>query len=787
MQTYFSAKELAELKVPGLPGSARRIQMRAAEQGWARQRRGQLGGEIEYAIDALPLEAQRFIVIRQQAAGATVLAGAPTSAVAIAAVEAGGHILPELGDVVAEVASARTQMKAEARNAIIARRGAARVKLATKSERAQSKGYARSEVLQACDDWLKAQCNVALAASTKPMGQHQGEHLFCAEYNAGRIEVHPATRERLPRLSKPSLDRWRKRLNGDGLAGLADNHKGRTGTGKIDGDEALQAITVRQAVNNLHVRAPRILDEMRAEVREEGMLKHLWKPRMTRREIDAALPSESAILRWLRQLYDKDGNVINAIKDPDRHRGQMKSAFGKSDENITEFGQLWELDSTPGDILLADGKRYIVIGALDVWSRNAQLLVVPTAKATGLAAMFRKVLLDPLWGVPQTIRIDNGSDYVSKHMKDVYSDLEIDVWRCPPGQPQKKPFIERFFRTFSHSLLELLPGFVGHNVAERKTIESRQAVEKRSARKKFELTQDLERKLVTHGGDIELRLTRAQFQAHCDRWLKMYHQKRHETLGMTPFQQRASWKGELPRVPERALDVLLMEGTTRNVGKECITFERHTYGAAELGANWRGKMVRIKYDAADAGTLFVFHPEAENGFICKAICPEILGVPRAEIAAKISAADVRYYSDGKRRIKALASKANGEASAERILRFYEEQDSKLTLFRGPTYEHETAMLTAAALAVAGEPAPVPNAAPSDYERRIKEELQSGSNAKRVDEEPWERALRLEITLEDLGAIGETDLAWLERFRLKPAYDAVKWTLDDRREGGRAAI
>lgn len=769
-QTHFSARELADLQAPGLPGSVRRIKMKATDAGWPSRRRPGKGGELEYPIDALPLEAQAHIREQLKASQAVVLTGAPVITTRAAAPVPVEPI--DLEAIAREAAAERVKREEEERRQLIERRAAARVKMATKPEKSLTKAYARSEILGACEAWIKAKREEDIKAGLKPVTMTEGEHLFCHEYNSGRVEVHPATRERIPRVHKASIERWRKKREQEGQAGLMDKHQGRKGSGKIDSDERLQGIIVRQAANNLHVRVPLILDEMRSQVKRGGHLEHLWTAGMTREEIDRVLPSETSIHRWLRKFMERDGNLLDAIKDPDGHRSRRKSAFGDADENIVQFGQLWELDSTKGDVLLADGKRYVVIGCMDVWSRNAKLLVVPTAKAVGIGAMFRKALLDPMWGVPRSIRIDNGSDYISNHMLDIYRDLEIEPWVCPPGQPQKKPFIERFFGTFARSLVEFLPGFIGHNVAERKAIESRQAHEARMARKRLELAEEASRKLVHVGGELQVRMTPEEFQRFCDNWLKMYHHKKHGALaGMTPFQKRASWSGELPRVPERALDVLLLEGEKRVVGKEGIRFDNHTYASEELDARWRGKMVRIKYDAADAGFLYVFHPEAENGFICKAICPEIVGVARAELAAKIQAADGKYYSDGKRRIRALAKQAGDGTPHDRILGMYEEIDSTLTLFRSPSFEHTTPMLEAAAAAVVDEPLPA-LPAPLTLDEQAAAEAVFSRSLPNEDLFDWERAIYLEEKQEATGELTPAERVELEHMQRMPGYEFV---------------
>ena len=49
----------------------------------------------------------------------------------------------------------------------------------------------------------------------------------------------------------------------------------------------------------------------------------------------------------------------------------------------------------------------------------------------------------------------------------------MNVSRSNAYSGWEKPHIERFFRTLSHGLIELLPAYIGHCVADRQVIEAR--------------------------------------------------------------------------------------------------------------------------------------------------------------------------------------------------------------------------------------------------------------------------------------------------------------------------
>ncbi len=125
--------------------------------------------------------------------------------------------------------------------------------------------------------------------------------------------------------------------------------------------------------------------------------------------------------------------------------------------------------------------------------------------------------------------------------------LEIDHDVAPPFTPECKPFIERGFGTFSHDLLELCAGYIGHSVAERKDIEARRSFAQR---------------LMKQGETIEMRMSPEELQQFCDEWTEnIYGIAPHSGLnGRSPFEMAAGWTGTVRSIDdERALDVLLSE------------------------------------------------------------------------------------------------------------------------------------------------------------------------------------------------------------------------------------
>ena len=87
----------------------------------------------------------------------------------------------------------------------------------------------------------------------------------------------------------------------------------------------------------------------------------------------------------------------------------------------------------------------------------------PSSLRTSLAmrqAIWRKA--DPHWqvcGIPDVLYVDNGADFVSKHLEQVAVDLKIRLVFSTPGKPQGRGKIERFFRTVNEMFLCDLEGY----------------------------------------------------------------------------------------------------------------------------------------------------------------------------------------------------------------------------------------------------------------------------------------------------------------------------------------
>ena len=395
----------------------------------------------------------------------------------------------------------------------------------------------------------------------------------------------------------------------------------------------------------------------------------------------------STVRRWLRRHREQNKRAIGAVTDPDRHRSRRKPAAGDMAAGIRRPNQLWELDSTIADVICRDGRRRALCAAIDIYTRSSLFLVAPTSRATALAALLRLCLLE--WGVPETVRTDEGADYTSKHFLGVLADLEIEHRPCPPYTPEAKPFVERVIGTISRGLFAYLPGFAGHNVAQAQALRSRKSFAARRG----------ETPSVTLGADLDPEA----LQERIDVWASaVYARSPHAGLGgASPFERATSWAGPLRRIgDERALDALLEEPIGRTVQKKGIAFERGFCIAGELGA-LVGEKVCIRRDPAARGRIHVYRAMDDGrpgAFVCIAADPAKTDIDQAETAARMKAAGSAADRKARGRARDLKRRLKPEAAMDDVLAYQAERAEKVVALPRRAEAHEPPALAEAAAA-----------------------------------------------------------------------------------------
>ena len=335
---------------------------------------------------------------------------------------------------------------------------------------------------------------------TKDLNQGLGEERFAAFFGAGLIkDVAPWVIDKISTVSAPTLRRWRGDREKNGLPGLLGGYGNRKGQRK--------AVTSEQSAFIVsHIKA-------KPHIRGEHIFKMICKTFESH-------PSRRTVYRFINDWKEKNSELFALSEDPRRWKNSYMAAFGDASADVPDFGHTVEMDSTPSDLVDIDGRRLAVIGAIDIFSRRAVMIIAPTSKSIAIAACMRKAMLT--WGIFSRVRKDNGKDYQSSHIDAITSALKIETPELPKYSPEKKPYIERFFGTFSRGLEELLPGFCGHSVNERQALREKETWAS---------------KIMEPGGVVEIPLTQEEFQSLADRWIEIYERTPHKGLGgKTPLE-----------------------------------------------------------------------------------------------------------------------------------------------------------------------------------------------------------------------------------------------------------
>ncbi len=513
--------------------------------------------------------------------------------------------------------------------------------------------YARRDLLKMRDEWLKA-----AGAPVK-----SGTIKFAAMYNEGLLPIPAAIQQTIVKISWPTLNRWHKAYQEKGIIALVPRYRNpQKETTKLTEDQ--MEFVLALLCTKPHIRYKGMMKALAARYRE--------------------IPGEGVVRRFVKSWKEKNASLYLYLTNPDKWRNQHQFALGSASENIVRLNQLWEFDSTPADLLLTDG-RYCLIGVIDVYSRRLKLHVSKTSRASAVAALLRKSLLD--WGVPEIAKTDNGSDYVSHHIVSVIDALQIEQQLCPPFTPECKPHIERVFKTFAHSYQEMMPGYIGHSVADRKDIEARNSFASR---------------IMGKGETVAINMTAEELQTYCDRWVNaLYHQEPHRGLNnRTPQQMVVGWKQSVQKIKnERALDILLAEAPDnhgiRVVGKDGIKVGSLTYIADNLPE--AKTKVKVKLDPLDLGIIYLFDAET-NEFLTVAKEPLRTGVDRAETGAKIKARQKKLVQEGAKELRKIARKQAVENIHDEILQHAESKQANIVPLPPREEEYTTPALEQAELA-----------------------------------------------------------------------------------------
>src|SRR5229473_3110158 len=465
---------------------------RASVQSMRRLARGRCGGGFEYHASILP-EPARVAIYQYE----LQFAAGPA-----------GDVPPAASSPLETAAAPGRDLNGAKRNSFVTsfeNDGKRRRALIEMPLWARRTADARAALLDALAHFAAA-ANAATATSPLILAR------FAESWNAGHITTDSDAHSLIQRVAAPTILRWHRLRARGGLAALAPRYGNRRGSGILDTNPAVRELLLAMIARyGKHLRAPRIAEAIAAK-------------------FPALRISKSAIRVFLRRWHRENASLSEAINNPDRWKGKYRIKIAKADEAIVRLNQEWQIDGTPGDVMLISDNiqgrsphldiaggveplrgstsahlklsRFHILALIDVFSRRVMFHVAPSEGAAPAVRLISRAMI--AWGVPEIIHGDNGKGFISNYAQRSLADLGIRYLASPPFQPETKPFVESVIGTMAHELLAMLPGFIGHSVAQRQEIRARSSFAARFGAPPEKI--------------FQVNLTAAELQAKLDAW-----------------------------------------------------------------------------------------------------------------------------------------------------------------------------------------------------------------------------------------------------------------------------
>lgn len=575
--------------------------------------------------------------------------------------------------------------------------------------------------------------------------------------------LKPAVFEAVPSFGPRTLRKWVKDTATQGADGALDRRGRPKGQGVLERafDGALMQSLQAWIAKEPMLTARQIRDFILADYGERVELVEGGE------KITRPMPSEREFSRAMKKFKEENKALLAKVTHPDLYRGKFQVALGRHDEAVRAPNEVWEFDASPADVMLVEG-RYSLYVLVDAYTRRMKALVTKTPRTASALHLVRLAIED--WGVPQTIRSDNGSDFTSHGLRSSIEALGIHHDICPPYSPEKKPLVERGIGTLQRDLMRTLDGFIGHDVTDRAQIEARKAFAARLG----ESDQNI----------FCVKMTAQELQAKVDAWLAhVYANGAHAGLGgQSPQAVYARWPGVLRRLEEPASLALLMAPIPSNKGLRTITKKGLRIGNEHYWDETLqvGQRVFVRFDPLDDSKVAVFS-EDQSDFLCFAYSLSGLsGAQRRAVALAAKRAQSESLREDERRLRAAASKLDKNASAAKRAAFYAQRHN-ITALPKRSVTHTTASIEAAKAALKGPETGVQqpfNAAQKASQKAGREavvlDLQAAQQPvaeKETATTRFARARALERRLEGGPAPRAEDLAWLEIYQKSAEYQA----------------
>ncbi|STQ75504.1 DNA-binding protein [Grimontia hollisae] len=569
---WFSVQELIGL--PGLPSAANNLRLKADKEDWQKRKREQ-GKGWEYHISSLPSE-----TIAELAKNA---------------------VLENEGERAAKELVAELEAKEAAeKRAVFSVSTEAMRQINMMPEKDRVLALARLSIVEVRDGFLRAfEGRIS-----------EGHRQFLEAFKNQTLPLDESVYGAVTSISRATVDRWYGLLREGGIMSLVTKRSPRRGDSVIANQPDFEQFCITLLIARPHFKSqPNKMREYAIVQKEKKGAN--WQ-----------IPGASSFGRWIKQWVEQNQGKFTLATDHKGFYGKERGLIQQHEAWVSQPNDLWELDSTPTDIMLRVNDklvRYSIVGCIDVFTRRVKLILAPTSTAEAVGLCLRKAILD--WGLPNEdgqIKTDNGSDYVAKKTVTLIRALGVKHVKATPFSGWEKPYIERFFGTFQGGIVEVMPNYIGHNVQDRELIEARHEFAARIGDGKKKRYEDA----------LDIGMTPEEFQAFMDDWLEhCYHQKPHGGIGdISPYQQYANAKYKPVVISDpRALDTLLNHVGEKSVRRGGVQVNNLIYRAPELQEErYMRQRVNVYLDPCDVAKAYIY-PMDGSGECIEAVNADLIG------------------------------------------------------------------------------------------------------------------------------------------------------------------
>lgn len=119
-------------------------------------------------------------------------------------------------------------------------------------------------------------------------------------------------------------------------------------------------------------------------------------------------------------------------------------------EQPIQANYTWSMDFMSDRLI--DGRKFRTLNIIDDYNREAIHMEI-SRSITGEAVIEIMRMLKFTRGLPRTIRVDNGPEFIYKKLDEYLLQQETQLSWTRPGKPSDNAYIERFNRTYREDIL----------------------------------------------------------------------------------------------------------------------------------------------------------------------------------------------------------------------------------------------------------------------------------------------------------------------------------------------